>query len=187
MFISALFTERMVELLASSCIGWTRREFISNTAMAVAASKLPGNLYFKSASASTLLPRQTNFDDGWQFSKGDAQGAHLNDFNDKEWNKTSLPHDWSIEGPFSKDAPGGATCAYLPMGTGWYRKQFTSPPASAGRKIVIQFDGVYQRSEVWINGHSLGMRPYGFISFVYDLTPYLRAGRQPERSRRARR
>ena len=168
-------------------IGFTRRDFLSSAAKAVVASKLPVNVDSESGTEIILPLRRTNFDDNWTFLKGDLQGANLPEFNDEKWNKTSLPHDWSIEGPFSKDAPGGATCAYLPMGTGWYRKQFTSPPASAGRKIVIQFDGVYQRSEVWINGHWLGMRPYGFISFVYDLTPYLRAGRQPERSRRARR
>src|SRR5208337_3010963 len=160
-------------------IGCTRRDFLSNTAMTVVASKLPVNLYSESATESTLPLRQTNFDDDWKFLKGDVQGAHLPDLNDEKWNKISLPHDWSIEGPFSKDAPGGGTCAYLPMGIGWYRKQFTLPPALAGRNIVIQFDGVYQCSEVWINGHSLGTRPNGYVSFVYDLTPHLHKGHQP--------
>jgi beta-galactosidase len=160
-------------------IGCTRREFLSNTAMAVVASNLPVNLYSESATESTLPLRQTNFDDDWNFLKGDVQGAHLPGFHDEKWNRISLPHDWSIEGPFSQDAPGGGTCAYLPTGIGWYRKQFTLPPALARRKIAIQFDGVYQCSEVWINGHSLGTRPNGYVSFVYDLTPHLHKGRQP--------
>jgi beta-galactosidase len=160
-------------------IGFTRRDFLSSAAKAVVASKLPVNVDSESGTEIILPLRRTNFDDNWTFLKGDLQGANLPEFNDEKWDKTSLPHDWSIEGPFSKDAPGGATCAYLPTGIGWYRKQFTLPRASAGRKIAIQFDGVYQRSEVWINGHWLGMRPYGFISFVYDLTPYLRVGHQP--------
>jgi beta-galactosidase len=155
----------------------TRRDFLSNTAMAVFASKLPDDFGSKSATES-ILPRRSNFDDGWKFLKGDVHGAHLPDFNDEQWNKICVPHDWSIEGPFSEDAPGGGACAYLPTGIGWYRKQFMTPPTPSARKLVIQFDGVYQRSEVWINGHTLGMRPYGFISFAYDLTPYLNVGRQ---------
>jgi len=160
-------------------IGYTRRDFLSNTAMAVVASKLPVNLYSESAKESTLPLRQTAFDDDWKFLKGDVQDAHLPDFDDEKWSKISLPHDWSIEGPFSKDAPGGETCAYLPMGIGWYRKQFTMPAITVGQKIFIRFDGVYQRSEVWVNGHSLGMRPNGYVSFIYDLTPHLQKGHQP--------
>jgi beta-galactosidase len=165
-----------IENAQSKC---TRRDFLSSTAMAVVASKLPVNLHSKSATASTPQPRRASFDDGWKFFQGDVQGAHLSDFHDENWNNISVPHDWSIEGSFSQTAPGGGTCAYLPMGIGWYRKQFTVPPAPSGRKLFIQFDGVYQRSEVWINGHALGMRPYGFVSFVYDLTPYLHVGREP--------
>ena len=61
----------------------------------------------------------------------------------------------------------------MPTGIGWYRKQFTLPATTRGKRVVLQFDGVYQRSEVWINGTSLGMRPYGFTTFAYDLTPHL--------------
>ena len=157
----------------------TRRAFLSNTAMAMAASKLPVDLYPERATDNSLPPRQTNFDDDWKFSKGDVQGAHLTHFSDENWSTVILPHDWSIEGPFNKDTVGGETCAYLPTGIGWYRKQFTSPPTAARQKTFIQFDGVYQRSEVWINGHSLGTRPNGYVSFVYDLTTYLHVGRQP--------
>ena len=156
----------------------TRRAFLSNTAMAMAASKLPVDLYPERATDNSLPPRQTNFDDDWKFSKGDVQGAHLTYFSDENWSTVILPHDWSIEGPFNKDTVGGETCAYLPTGIGWYRKQFTSPPTAARQKTFIQFDGVYQRSEVWINAHSLGMRPNGYVSFVYDLTTYLHVGRQ---------
>jgi beta-galactosidase len=89
-----------------------------------------------------------------------------------------LPHDWSIEGPFSEDAPAAGNGAYLPTGVAWYRKHFTLPTATRGKRVVLQFDGVYQRSEVWMNGTSLGMRPYGFTTFAYDLTEHLKpAGR----------
>ena len=71
----------------------------------------------------------------------------------------------------AKTLAAAGTGAYLPTGIGWYRKQFTLPATTRGKRVVLQFDGVYQRSEVWINGTSLGMRPYGFITFSYDLTP----------------
>ncbi len=161
----------------------TRREFLRDTAMVMASSKFPADLYPESATERSLPARVTNFDDGWRFCKGDVQDRRLPDLDDEGWSTVFLPHDWSIEGPFDRDTVGGETCAYLPTGVGWYRKRFIVPagsttPGSTARKIVVQFDGIYQRSEVWINGHWLGMRPYGFVSFTYDLTPYLRAGRQ---------
>ena len=84
-----------------------------------------------------------------------------------------LPHDWSVELPFSSDC--ASATGYLPGGIGWYRKTFTLPTANAGRRVRILFDGAYDNSEVWINGHYLGKRPYGYISFDYDLTPHLNA------------
>jgi beta-galactosidase len=154
----------------------TRREFLSNTAVAVAGSRLPAHFSYKAAAGSFMPARQTDFDVDWRFSKGDIQGAQLQAFNDASWSKVLLPHDWSIEGPYDKDTVGDGTCAYMPTGIGWYRKQFTSYPASPGQKTFIQFDGVYQCSEVWINGYLLGSRPNGYVSFVYDLTPHLREG-----------
>ena len=116
------------------------------------------------------------FDFGWKFFKGDAPGAEQTDFADASWRDQHLPHDWSIEGPFSKDAPAKGEGGYLPTGVGWYRKRFRIPEAYRDRRVSIEFDGVYQNSEVWINGHYLGKRPNGFISFHYDLTPYLDHG-----------
>lgn len=119
------------------------------------------------------VDRRSNFDRQWKFIKGDMPNAQSPQFDDGAWSVLDLPHDWSIEGPFDEQAPAGGAGAYLPTGIGWYRKQFTLPRATAGKRIALQFDGVYQRSEVWINGVSLGMRPYGFITFSYDLTPHL--------------
>jgi beta-galactosidase len=113
------------------------------------------------------------FDFGWKFFKGDAPGAQQPDFADANWRDVDLPHDFSIEGPFSANTPsreGG----YLPMGIGWYRKRFSIPQSYRDRKVVIEFDGVYQLSEVWINGRYLGKRPYGYIGFSYDLSPHLK-------------
>src|SRR5579875_2513708 len=88
----------------------------------------------------------------------------------------ALPHDWSIEGPFDEHEPTGGPGGYLPTGIGWYRKRFRAPENYRSQKVSIEFDGVYQNSEVWINGHYLGKRPYGYISFACDLTPYLLPG-----------
>lgn len=115
----------------------------------------------------------TPFDDNWMFFKGDANGAEQTAFNDKAWRKLSVPHDWSIEGPYDQANPTGRGGGYLPAGIGWYRKQFTLTKADAAKNITIEFDGVMTNSDVWVNGHHLGKRPYGYISFSYDLTPYV--------------
>src|SRR6185437_3762802 len=88
----------------------------------------------------------------------------------------NLPHDWSIEGKFSKDNPASPEGGALPGGIGWYRKTFTVPASAKNKLVYIDFDGVYQKSDVWINGHHLGFRPNGYISFRYELTPYLNFG-----------
>lgn len=114
-----------------------------------------------------------DFDQNWTFNLGDVPTAKNVDFNDSGWRKLNLPHDWSIEGQFSKDNPATPEGGALPGGIGWYRKTFTLPETSKGKIISIDFDGVYQKSQVWINGHLLGFRPNGYISFRYNLTPYL--------------
>jgi beta-galactosidase len=115
-----------------------------------------------------------NFDDQWRFYKGDAQGAEQAGFDDAGWQKVRLPHDWSIEGPYSAEHASGT--GYLPGGIGWYRKSFTLPESAKGQKVLVEFDGVYRDSDVWINGHHLGHRPYGYSSFEYDLTAHVNFG-----------
>ncbi|TSD62683.1 glycoside hydrolase family 2 protein [Inquilinus sp. KBS0705] len=119
-----------------------------------------------------------DFDKGWQFHLGDVNGAENPATPDNDWRKLNLPHDWSIEGTFSKDNPATPEGGALPGGIGWYRKTFTVPAASKNKQVYIDFDGVYQHSDVWINGHHLGFRPNGYISFRYDMTPYLNFGGQ---------
>jgi beta-galactosidase len=116
------------------------------------------------------------FDKGWKFHLGDPPGAREPAFDDAAWRSLDLPHDWSIEGPFSKDHPAGYGGGALPGGLGWYRKTFTLPASARGKRIYIDFDGVYRNSDVWVNGRHLGRRPNGYISFRYDLTPHLRFG-----------
>ena len=113
------------------------------------------------------------FDDNWRFFQGDAKGAENPQFNAAAWKTVTLPHDWSIAGPFSEDNPAGGPGAFLPAGVGWYRKEFALPETADGRCAFIEFDGVMANSDVWINGHFLGHRPYGYVSFLYDMTPDL--------------
>jgi beta-galactosidase len=114
-----------------------------------------------------------DFDQNWTFNLGDVPNAKNADFKDAGWRKLDLPHDWSIEGEFKKENPATVEGGALPGGIGWYRKTFTIPETDKGKLIYIDFDGIYQKSDVWINGHHLGYRPNGYISFRYELTPYL--------------
>lgn len=117
-----------------------------------------------------------NFDQNWTFNLGDIPNGQNVKFDDASWRKLNLPHDWSIEGEFKKENPATVEGGALPGGIGWYRKTFTIPQTDIGKLIYIAFDGVYQKSDVWINGHHLGYRPNGYISFKYELTPYLNYG-----------
>lgn len=115
----------------------------------------------------------SSFNEGWTFHLGDVPEASSINFSDSKWRQLDLPHDWAIEGEFSEKNPSGSGGGALPGGIGWYRKTFAIDKEIEGKKVFIDFDGVYMNSEVWINGHYLGLRPYGYISFRYDLTPHL--------------
>lgn len=120
--------------------------------------------------------RRQDFTADWTFHLGDDSAASRPDYDDTAWRILHLPHDWAIEGEFSKDNPSGTGGGALPGGIGWYRKTFTVDKADEGKRLYIDFDGVYMNSEVFINGHSLGVRPYGYVSFSYDLTPHIKWG-----------
>ncbi|MDN5216895.1 glycoside hydrolase family 2 TIM barrel-domain containing protein [Fulvivirgaceae bacterium BMA12] len=117
-----------------------------------------------------------DFDLGWKFSLGDFPQATGLDFDDSRWRSVNVPHDWSIEGKYDSLNHSGIAGAFLPVGTGWYRKRFEWQKEWENKKIFIEFDGVYCNATVWINGIALGARPNGYISFSYDLTPYLQKG-----------
>ena len=118
----------------------------------------------------------SSFDSDWRFLKGDAPGAERPDFDDSAWRKLDVPHDWSIEGTFDEKNPTEGAGGFLPAGIGWYRKRFTLPADYARRQVFIDFDGVMANSDVWINGFHLGRRPYGYVSFRYELTDHLNFG-----------
>ncbi|MEJ2009879.1 MAG: beta galactosidase jelly roll domain-containing protein [Acidobacteriota bacterium] len=142
--------------------------------------------------------RNQLFDSGWRFHRGDAPGAESEGFDDNTWRRLDLPHDWSVEdlppspqsngqgavwggldvplqiGPFDMyRSEGKRSTGWCVGGTGWYRKRFTAEEVHAGSQAEIVFEGVYMKSDVWLNGHHLGFHPYGYTSFAYDLTPYL--------------
>ncbi|MCL4638674.1 MULTISPECIES: beta-galactosidase GalB [Olivibacter] len=121
---------------------------------------------------------KARFNDQWKFHLGDQPQAKSADFNDATWRELDLPHDWSIEGTFSKEHPSTNQGGALPGGIAWYRKTFQLADTIEGKQVYIDFDGIYRYSEVWINGHYLGKRPSGYTSFRYDLTPYIKVGKQ---------
>jgi beta-galactosidase len=128
------------------------------------------------AGPSAAQRQRLSLDPGWQFQLGDPTGAERPGFNDKTWRRLDLPHDWSIEGTPRQDAPAGGRGGYFPTGTGWYRKAFRLPDGSRGRRVMLEFDGVYMNSDVWINGVHLGRRPFGYIGFAYDVTRHFVSG-----------
>jgi len=138
-------------------------------------------LFLFSASYAVANPRPgrtVSFNDGWRFHLGDVGSGQNLELDDSQWRLLNLPHDWSIEGEFNEKNPATPGGGALPGGIGWYRKIFSVPDNAKAKKVLVDFDGVYRNSEVWINGHYLGKRPYGYSSFQYDLTPYLNYGSQ---------
>ncbi|WP_187328681.1 glycoside hydrolase family 2 TIM barrel-domain containing protein [Echinicola rosea] len=117
---------------------------------------------------------KTLFNDYWQFAQEDKITTYDEAASSiRSWREVTLPHDWSVEGPFSSEWASGT--GFLPGGIGWYKKTFSIADYDPDKSYTIYFDGVYKNSEVWINGHHLGKRPNGFLAFHYDLSPYLKA------------
>lgn len=126
--------------------------------------------------AQVSFGRPENINKGWRFILNDESDAKETNFDDSRWGIIDLPHDWSVKGQLS---PTLASCTgYLPGGIGWYRKTIHVPAEKKGERVYLYFEGVYNRSEVFVNGHSLGSRPNGYISFMYDATPYIHYGKE---------
>lgn len=110
----------------------------------------------------------------WLFLRGDDPAADFMGYDDSAWRKVTLPHDWAVESPFSRDHSSGT--GYLPGGTAWYRKHFTLPEDISGKKVRVVFGGVYKHARVWINSYYLGKWAYGYSTFSFDITPFVRPG-----------
>ncbi len=120
--------------------------------------------------------REQNFDSSWKFYLGQADGAENVVFDDSRWETVNLPHDYSIEQEYTSS--GEAESAYLLGGTGWYRKYFTLSDEVKGKEVRIDFGGVYMDSTVWVNGTKVGSHPYGYTSFSFDITDYVKFGEE---------
>ena len=114
-----------------------------------------------------------NINEGWRFTLGDGPWGDPS-FDDGGWRLLNLPHDWSVEGTYDKRNPSGPQGGFMPCGTGWYRLHFDAPAGSEGQRVFVRFDGVYMKSQVWINGRMVGEYPNGYNSFEYDITPFVR-------------
>jgi beta-galactosidase len=125
---------------------------------------------------TATLAATSPFEINWRFHKDNVKGADELTFDDSAWDRVNLPHDWSISGPFDKDAPAKGAGAFLPTGIAWYRKEFRLPGVNTNSRVLIEFDGVMANSDVWINGAQLGHRPNGYVSFMHDMTPYVHFG-----------
>lgn len=126
--------------------------------------------------AQVSFGKPEKINENWKFALQDIENAKNTDFNDSRWQKIDLPHDWSVKGQLS---PTLASCTgYLPGGIGWYRKSINIPIEKQNEKVYLYFEGVYNRSDVYINGQHVGSRPNGYISFMYDATPFLKFGEE---------
>ena len=144
---------------------------------AIFSSTLVLAAFLFAVSVFAASPRiSTSFDSDWRFHKGDALKAETVGFDDTGWRRLDVPHDWSIEGPFDAKNPTGGPGGFLPSGIAWYRKHFTLAKDLPDKRIFIEFEGVMENSEVWINGYYLGKRPYGYVSFSYEMTNHLNFG-----------
>jgi beta-galactosidase len=120
--------------------------------------------------------QQQLLDANWRFHPGDPPGVHWTSPDDSTWQTVDLPHDWSIGLERSPDEPSGNSGGYFPMGRGWYRQHIEAPEDWRGKHVFVEFEGVYMNAEVWLNEQFLGRHPYGYTSFLVDLTPHLRLG-----------
>ncbi|MBQ8210738.1 MAG: DUF4982 domain-containing protein [Clostridia bacterium] len=116
----------------------------------------------------------TTLNNGWKFHLGDVPDADYMGYDDNAWRDVTVPHDWSVEHPFDKSNASGT--GYLPGGTAWYRKHFVLPDDIKGKRVRITFGGVYKHSRVWINSNYLGGRAYGYSTFTFDISEFVRAG-----------
>lgn len=122
---------------------------------------------------------QKRLSENWKFWLGGAQGAEKPEFNDNQWRKVQLPHDWSIEdipgthSPFTPNAINQASTGFTMGGTGWYRHTFSLAPSDSGSVFYLQFEGVYMNAEVWVNGKRVARNPYGYTSFFADISKQL--------------
>ena len=120
------------------------------------------------------MRKNIRLSEGWRFHLGDTADAYYMGFDDRGWRQVTVPHDWAVEHPFDPCWASGT--GYLPGGIGWYRGHFTLDAEDAARRVRITFEGVYKRARVWINSNYLGQHAYGYTSFSFDVSEFVRPG-----------
>jgi beta-galactosidase len=128
------------------------------------------------APQETGAPQTEKLTFDWKFSLDGSDEASEPGYDDSAWETVAIPHDWSILGPYSKDNPSGGQGGYLPTGLGWYRKAFQIDQVDPAKQYLILFDASFMNTEVWVNGKKIGGRPYGYISFYFDISKELKTG-----------
>ena len=123
---------------------------------------------------SGKMGKKINLNLDWTFLLGNEENAWFKGYDDSHWRKVQLPHDWSVESPFSKEYSSGT--GYLPGGIGWYRKNFYLPNDLKDKKILLTIEGAYNNSKVWVNSYYLGYRPYGYSTFSFDISDFINEG-----------
>ena len=141
------------------------------TTLAAESVTIAGDPETINVSSSAVAERETNFNEGWKFYLGTSSTAQNPGFDDSSWKSVTLPHDFSISQGYTTS--GEAESGFLPGGTGWYRKTFTLPESSAGKTLLLNFDGVYSDAYVYVNGTLVGEHHYGYTSFAFDITDYV--------------
>ncbi len=124
--------------------------------------------------AAAAERKTTPLSDDWRFLQGDPEGAERADASTAGWSSVSVPHDWAIAGPVASDAKAGGENGFFPTGVAWYRRELNIVPIP-NRRYFVEFDGIMERSGVWVNGHHVGYRPMGYVSLRYDITRHLRS------------
>ena len=120
------------------------------------------------------MGKTINLNKEWKFHLGEVAGADYMGYNDSAWRSVTLPHDWSVEHIF--DTANASGTGYLPGGTAWYRKHFELPEDIIGKRVRITFGGVYKHARVWINSNHLGTWAYGYSTFTFDISDFVRKG-----------
>lgn len=139
--------------------------------------------------SGSFAQRDIPFSENWLFVRDSVTGAETQKYDDSKWLKVDLPHDFSImplgednddqTGPFSRESEGKNHTGHVKGGTGWYRKSFTLPAESNGKRVILDFDGAYMETDVWVNGKKAGEHKYGYTPFWFDITPYLNKPGRP--------
>ncbi|HRX11711.1 MAG TPA: beta galactosidase jelly roll domain-containing protein, partial [Draconibacterium sp.] len=129
---------------------------------------------FQTAAAQVGFGQAEKINQNWKFILHDIENGEKTDLSDQSWKTVDLPHDWSVKQQLSPTL--ASATGYLPGGVGWYRKQLFISKDNEDKKVYLYFEGVYNHSEVFVNGQSIGKRPNGYISFMYDATSQIKYG-----------